>query len=415
MGDLARAAAAELDAGRYPAALELYRNWEQQLAEADALNRIANWLGQSACHLLATEDQTAGQALYRRAYALLVDESERASATAARCWHALADYGQRLGRYDLVEEGYEQALERCRDVPDPALAIEIHQAYLDAVRVHGDRLLARKLEERLAELSSLEDTESPDSTPTEPLEMIELSGGTFQMGSPESDYQAIGWEQPQHEVSVSAFAMARFPVTRWLYRETVGTSPSEWEQDEDDDDLPATYVTWFDAVAFCNRLSQRQGRRPCYRVDGRQVEWDRGADGYRLPTEAEWEYAVRAGTATRWFFGDDSGDLDRFAWFSGNYGYEIHPVGQKESNPWGFHDLIGNVYEWCWDWYGDYSPEPVSDPVGPDGGGGRVLRGCTLDFEAWDLRSAHRGGDGPVNRYQCGGFRCARGPRRQPS
>ncbi len=234
------------------------------------------------------------------------------------------------------------------------------------------------------------------------LEMIELPGGTFMMGSAE------------REVTVSDFCLGRYPVTRALYREIMDESPSQWSRDKDDGLLPANYLSWFDVVNFCNALSQQQGLQPCYGIDGEQVTWDRDGNGYRLPTEAEWEYAVRAGTTTQWFCGDDEAELERYAWFKKNSGSHVHPVGEKEPNPWGFHDMAGNVWEWCWDWYGDYDTAPLSDPVGPDGGEYRVLRGGAFWSGARDLRSARRRGSRPRGRDVVGGFRVARAPRRQP-
>ncbi len=264
----------------------------------------------------------------------------------------------------------------------------------------------------------------PDWPPRQPrpvvdipglLEMVELPGGTFQMGSPDSDDLAGNWEKPQHSVTVSAFAIARYPITRKLYREILGRSPEQWERDKDDDRLPANYLTWFDAVNFCNALSEKQGLRPCYSIEGDQVNWDQKANGYRLPTEAEWEYAVRAGTTTRWFFGDNDADLGRYAWFTSNSGGRVHSVGEKQPNPWDLHDMIGNVWEWCWDWFGDYSKgEAAIDPIGPLAGVSRVLRGGAYWGVGRNLRSAGRYGLVPEGRLGGIGVRCVRGPRRQP-
>ena len=246
------------------------------------------------------------------------------------------------------------------------------------------------------------------------LEMVELPGGEFLMGSPDTDDLAGNDEKPQHQVFVSGFCLGRFAVTRGLWREILGSGRSEWKRDADDDRLPANHVNWFDAVGFCNVLSERRGLRPCYRIDGENVEWDRGADGYRLPTEAEWEYSVRAGTTTRWFCGDDEELLERYAWYGEDViNSNVHPVGQKKPNLWGFYDLSGNVYEWCWDWLGDYSSEPASDPIGPDGGEYRVLRGGAFWDGARILRSAVRYRFRPRDRVVDDGFRVARAPRRQ--
>ena len=258
---------------------------------------------------------------------------------------------------------------------------------------------------------------APEHVPplVEPLDMVELSSGTFWMGSPDTDAEAYEYERPQHEVTVSAFAISRYPITRKLYRVICRTVPEAWKRDSADDRLPANSVSWFDAVVFCNALSEHVGLQPCYRVDGERVEWERSADGYRLPTEAEWEYACRAGTTSKWFFGDDPAALDRYAWFTANANNEVQPVGAKAPNPWGLHDMSGNVWEWCWDWFGDYHTEAVTDPLGPENGERRVLRGGSAwGVDPWYLRSASRNLFVPVLRIDDFGFRCVRRPRRQP-
>jgi formylglycine-generating enzyme required for sulfatase activity len=244
--------------------------------------------------------------------------------------------------------------------------------------------------------------------------MVELPGGTFWMGSPDTGAEAYENEKPQYQVTVSAFAISRYPITRKLYREICRTVPEAWKRDSDDDRLPANRVSWFEAVVFCNALSEHVGLQPCYRVDGERVEWERSADGYRLPTEAEWEYACRAGMASKWFFGDDPAALDRYAWFEANAHNKVQPVGEKAPNPWGLHDMSGNVWEWCWDWYDAYRAEAVTDPPGPENGRYRVLRGGSAwDFGPRDLRSARRLRNEPENRVVYLGFRCVRCPRRQ--
>jgi formylglycine-generating enzyme required for sulfatase activity len=247
------------------------------------------------------------------------------------------------------------------------------------------------------------------------LDMVELPGGTFWMGSAEDDEQDYEDEKPQHEVTVSGFAIGRVVVTRRLYRGLMAESPAAWKRDQDDALLPANYVCWFDAVAFCNRLSERQGLTPCYRIEDTQVRWEQDANGYRLPTEAEWEYAVRADTTTRWFCGDEPTELAHYAWFNEDLGTGApHPVGQKEPNPWGLYDMAGNVYEWCWDWYGPYAAEASSDPIGPDTGTTRVLRGGAYRFGAGYLRSALRFRAEPWGRDFDFACRMVRRPRRQP-
>jgi formylglycine-generating enzyme required for sulfatase activity len=248
----------------------------------------------------------------------------------------------------------------------------------------------------------------------EPLEMVAIPGGTFLMGSAEDDAQAYSEEHLQHRVTVSDFLMACYPVTRKQYREVTGRRFLWWRWYALHPRLPANYVSWFEAVQFCNALSAQQGLQPCYLIDGEQVTWDEEADGYRLPTEAEWEYAVRADTTTRWFCGDEATALGNYAWYAENAGRRVKPVGQKKPNPWGLYDMAGNVWEWCWDWYGPYAAEAVYDPSGPATGTARVLRGGAYRVVARHLQSADRFRYVPGSRHFAIGFRVVRRPRRQP-
>jgi formylglycine-generating enzyme required for sulfatase activity len=245
------------------------------------------------------------------------------------------------------------------------------------------------------------------------LTLVALPAGVFWMGSNlQSDPQALDEETPRHGVRLSSFAMSQAPVTRGLYRAIMQSVPDEWQGDQDEESLPANYVLWTDAVRFCNALSEDAGFTPCYRRVLWRWRWNPNADGYRLPTEAEWEYACRAGTETPWFWGDNAADSDRFAWFSGNSGSEVQSVMSKAANPWGLHDMAGNVWEWCWDRYGAYSDRVQRDPRGPWWGWGRVLRGGSFGSVPGLLRSARRDGGRPGARVGGVGFRCVRGSGR---
>src|SRR5262249_21564281 len=174
---------------------------------------------------------------------------------------------------------------------------------------------------------------------------------------------------------------------------------------------PVEEVSWLDAVMFCNKLSEQEGLKPFYEIDGTSVRvpsWD--GPGYRLPTEAEWEFACRAGTMTRYGFGDDPHDLGEVAWFRRNAGDRTHPAGQKQPNRLGLFDMHGNVWEWCWDGYGehDYKLREVDDPAGPPGAATRVIRGGGWDYLPRDLRSASRNDLPPDHRAFVLGFRIAR-------
>jgi formylglycine-generating enzyme required for sulfatase activity len=257
----------------------------------------------------------------------------------------------------------------------------------------------------------------------EPLPMVELPGGEFWMGEREE----------RHRVKVRPFAIGKYPVTQKRYQELMGKNPSYFREKpaegERAEERPVENVNWFDAVRFCNRLSEKVGRKQCYRITEPEagseaqpeVEWDREADGYRLPTEAEWEYACRAGTETAYSFGDEEAKLGEYAWFEGNSDNQTHTVGQKKPNDWELHDLHGNVWEWCWDWYDDYKVTSdndksvtLSDPIGPPSGSWRVVRGGSFRFGPRDLHSASRRWDGPESRIRLLGFRCVRGSGRQP-
>ena len=253
------------------------------------------------------------------------------------------------------------------------------------------------------------------------LEMVAIEVGSFLMGSPENEPGHRPNER-QHRVSVSAFRIARTTVTKAQYCEVM-------ELDEapgpGGDDHPVTEVSWFDAVAFCNRLSELEGLPPSYEIDGHEVSWIEDAGGYRLPTEAEWEYACRAGSTAPWSFGDYESELDRYAWFAGNSDYEAHAVATREPNSWDLYDMHGNVWEWCWDRYASYGGvvwsrltrlRPLKDPRGSDysPGASRVVRGGAFLVEPGVLRSAFRFWLVPGVSNSDLGFRCVRRARRQP-
>ncbi len=150
-------------------------------------------------------------------------------------------------------------------------------------------------------------------------------------------------------------------------------------------------VSWLDAVNFCNKLSDKEGLKPFYEIDGdgvRVADWSR--PGYRLPTEAEWEYACRANAPTRYSFGDDATSLGEFAWYDGNSGSKTHPVGEKRPNGFGLFDMHGNVWEWCWDGCDAYKASRVDDPTGLDGAALRVIRGGSWVNDARVVRGVPR-------------------------
>jgi formylglycine-generating enzyme required for sulfatase activity len=247
-------------------------------------------------------------------------------------------------------------------------------------------------------------------------EMIRVESGSFLMGSPEGEAGSNPVnEAPQHRASVSAFMIAKYPVTQAEYQEVIGTNPSI---NKGPLTMPVDNVSWNMAVDYCNKRSVKEGLTPVYTINGNNVTWDRGANGYRLPTEAEWEYACRAGTTTPFSSGesmDDTGwhrDNSVVVLESGARNRSSYPVGEKKANAWGIHDMHGNVLEWCWDYFAPYTAEARVDSSGPDkplqGNTWRVYRGGCFDYVSAWCRSAYRFRQHQNFRMFYNGFRIAR-------
>lgn len=240
------------------------------------------------------------------------------------------------------------------------------------------------------------------------MELKLIPTGEFSMGSPDTKTRPIYVrEKPQHRVRITRpFLLGVHPVTQEQYQKVMEENPSNFKGNPLH---PVEVVSWFDAIEFCNRLSEQEGHKPYYKVDRETVTILDG-DGYRLPTEAEWEYACRAGSPASYCFGDNAEELHYYAWFAENSNGETHPVGQKQPNAWGLYDIHGNVWEWCQDWYTAdyYGQSPVSDPLGPSEGSRRVFRGGGWVFSAVSCRSAFRDGYAPDSRTNSLGFRVLR-------
>ncbi|MDR2543720.1 MAG: formylglycine-generating enzyme family protein [Treponema sp.] len=256
--------------------------------------------------------------------------------------------------------------------------------------------------------------------------MIRINGGTFTMGSPANEPGRES-NETQRQVTVSSFYMSRYPVTQKEYQEIMGTNPSYFRGDN----LPVEMVRWWDALEYCNRRSHREGLTLAYLIDRERgiVTWNRDATGYRLPTEAEWEYACRAGTITAYNTGNnitssqanfdgirewqeevvnEFGVVNRITRSEGEYRQETTPVGSFAPNAWGLYDMHGNVWEWCWDLYGSYATGAQTNPTGAVSSDGRVLRGGGWDDDGQYLRSAYRDVNYPSSRSYFIGFRLVR-------
>ena len=237
----------------------------------------------------------------------------------------------------------------------------------------------------------------PPLTNTLGMSFVSIPAGAFIMGSPE-DEPGRNPDEISHEVTISqAFYLQTTPVTQGQWRALMDENPSNFS--DGGDDCPVEGVSWNDCQEFIQRLNAR------------------GEGAYRLPTEAEWEYACRAGSLTAFangeitrLFGEPEPNLDAMGWYSGNSGRRTHPVAQKEPNRWGLYDMHGNVSEWCQDWYGPYPETPQVDPAGPPKGTERVFRSGSLFGNALTCRSAHRAKWPPQSRskFQVLGFRLVR-------
>jgi formylglycine-generating enzyme required for sulfatase activity len=232
--------------------------------------------------------------------------------------------------------------------------------------------------------------------------MVWVEGGTFQMGSSNGEDR----EKPVHNVTVQGFYMGKYEVTQREWQEIMGSNPSNRKGDA----LPVERVSWLDAVEYCNRRSRREGLAPAYRGSGENISCDFSAAGYRLPTEAEWEYAAKGGNkdpmAYEYAGSNSPGGV---AWYTDNSGGSTHQVGTKQPNSLGLYDMSGNVWEWCWDRYGNYSGSAQTDPQGPSTGLYPVVRGGSWYSSARYVRSAYRGNNTPSYRDGNIGFRVVRG------
>ena len=202
-----------------------------------------------------------------------------------------------------------------------------------------------------------------------PKNMIYVEGGSFMMGSKDGHDD----ERPVHKVTVSSFWIGKYEVTQKEWKEVMGNNLSN----QKGDNLPVEQVSWYDAVEYCNYRSIAEGLLPCYRGKGDNISCDWTANGYRLPTEAEWEYAARGGIMSKGYKYSGSDNINAVAWYYNNSGGKTHTFGTKAANELGIYDMSGNVWEWCWDWYSNsyYSSIPANNPTGPTSGASRVRRG----------------------------------------
>lgn len=230
-------------------------------------------------------------------------------------------------------------------------------------------------------------------------ELVLIPAGTFMMGSPQTE-EKRGEDEEEHEVTLNhSFYIGRYEVTQEIWSK-YQTHRSRFKGPN----LPVSDITWFDAIAFANLISEKEGLEPCYKITPNSAKWSKGykCKGYRLPSEAEWEYAARGGSKGM------GGTLDEIAWSKTNSGKTTHPVGSKNANGFGLYDMLGNVWEWLWDIHEDYPKTAVIDPVGARKGNFRIRRGGGYSTGSSRIRVADRYALNPENRHSFLGIRLVR-------
>ena len=299
---------------------------------------------------------------------------------------------------------YFQALSELRNVViigngfsdnyESLLAIRKSSVILDAVDLTAD------VERKIEELEAAQMVQKYLMLALRDQNMVHVAGGTFKMGSTYRD--AHYDEKTIHDVTLSDYYICQHTVTQQQWQKIKGNNPSYFNGDN----LPVGNVSWYDSVEYCNALSRHYGLKECYLINGTTVSLlNGGRGGFRLPTEAEWEFAARGGKKSRNFKYAGSDHLDEVAWYDGNSNSKTHPVCQKKSNELGLYDMSGNVWEWCWDWYDSYPSSPQSNPLGASSGARRVRRGGSWNYDFARCRVSYRNFNAPDDRDYYFGLR----------
>ncbi|RBA28826.1 formylglycine-generating enzyme family protein [Flavobacterium tibetense] len=243
--------------------------------------------------------------------------------------------------------------------------------------------------------------------------MVRVEGGTYKMGSKDSDKTADNDEQKEHDVTIKTFEISKFEVTVWEWKQYTKANKfkmplkPEWGWQ---DNYPINGITWEEAIAYCNWLSKKEKLQPVYSKQGPNYVCNFKANGYRLPTEAEWEFAAKGGVKSKGYKFSGGNNANEVAWHKAISKNSPHTVGTKLPNELGLYDMSGNVWEWCWDWYNKdyYKIEKGDNPKGPEMGERRTVRGGSWDSQVNYLRPANRISTPPNKTHEFYGFRVAR-------
>ena len=395
-----------------PAGDNAYETLSAVLAREPGNAHAQSLLGDIADQYVSWGEAALGQGELERAL------SQVAKATRVRPGHAGALALR--GRVEAVVAERANAAEEARRAREVADALARANGALD----RGDAKAAR---EAVSAARAL-DPNAPGIAGTEEglrqleregvvnsvgMRMRRISAGSFTMGSPVAS-RARREDEFKHQVTLSRdYLLSTTEVTQDQWASVMGVNPSYFKGE----DLPVEQVSWFDAVRFCNELSRLEGLAPAYWIQGDSVAWNQSSTGYRLPSEAEWEHACRAGTSAPYHFGETitpeqvNCNLAHLAAGGGSnrrYRRKTTPAGSLPPNAWGIHEMAGNVWEWCWDWYDVYPAQSVADYDGPRSGTRRVIRGGSWISHAEDCRSARRVPNSPSYRHRGLGLRVAR-------
>ena len=270
----------------------------------------------------------------------------------------------------------------------------------DGYKTHKEDFRLTAADTITKQISLEEGSDVPDN-------MVFVEGGTFQMGSTDGDSD----ERPVHSVAVSGFYIGKYEVTQKEWKDIMSSNPSNWKGDN----LPVEQISWYNAVEFCNKKSIKEGLTPCYTGSGKNIKCNFSAFGYRLPTEAEWEYAAKGGNLANgldlrngekiYYKYSGSNNIKEVAWYTKNSNSKTHSVGSKQPNELGIYDMSGNVWEWCWDWYDNYSSIIQTNPKGVSTGLNRVRHGGGWCNYAEYCLVANRGSGNPDSSKNYVGFR----------